>query len=73
MATKKITQSQIKSLIKTGAAIDIDSLRNKPPKIELEKIGVSFGIHGKNGALFLHKSGKLYAIKSRNSTLSQYV
>lgn len=69
MATTKITQTQIKSLIKSGAAVDIDTLKVKPKQGDLKKIGVSHGIYGMNGALFLHKNGKMYAIKERNSTL----
>lgn len=72
MATKKITLSQIKSLIKSGAAIDIDSMKIKPQQRKLKLIGISFGINGANGALFLHENGKMYAIKSRNSTLFMY-
>ena len=75
MATKKITLSAIKQLIKSGAAIDIDEIKGKKPAHgDLEKIGVSFGTLGMNGALFLHrKTRKMYAIKARNSTLMYYV
>ena len=74
MATKKITQSTIKSLIKEGAATDLDALKTKRPKRdELSLIGISYGTYGMNGALFVNKKGKMYAIKSRSSLLFEYV
>lgn len=75
MATRKITQSAIKQLVKSGAAIDIDEMKGKKPThSDLETIGVSYGVYGMNGALFLHrKNKKMYAIKARNSSLFYYV
>lgn len=73
MATKKITQKTIRSLIKEGAASDIDEMKTKPNRKDLTEIGISYGTSGMNGALFLHKNGKMYAIKSRSSTLFEYV
>ena len=73
MATKKITQSTIKSLIKEGAATDLDTLQKRPKREELSLIGISYGTYGMNGALFVNKKGKMYAIKSRSSLLFEYV
>lgn len=73
MATKKIKLSTIKQLIREGAATDLDKLKNKPPKKELEKIGVSYGQTGINGALFLGKNGRMYAIINRSSTIFEYI
>lgn len=73
MATKKITQSTIKSLIKEGAATDLDTLAKRPKREELSLIGISYGTYGMNGALFVNKKGKMYAIKSRSSLLFEYV
>ena len=73
MATKKITQSTIKRLIKEGAAVDIDAMKTPPQRKDLNLIGISYGTAGMNGALFLHKNGKMYAIKSRSSSLFEYV
>lgn len=73
MATKKITQSVIKQMVKTGAAIDIDKMKKRPKTSDLKCIGISHGTYGMNGALFLHKNGKLYAIPSRSSSLFEYV
>lgn len=73
MATKKLTQSIIKQMVKTGAAIDIDNMKKRPKMSDLTCIGVSYGVAGMNGALFLHKNGKMYAIPSRSSSLYEYV
>lgn len=70
---KKLTQKEIKRLIKTGAAVDITTwtsekikeLQNK----NIEKIGLSFGVYGTNGGLFKDKDGNLYAITARTSNL----
>ena len=73
MATKKITNKTIKDLVKTGAAIDISTMKKRPAHSDLTKIGVSHGTNGMNGALFLHKNGKMYAITGRGSLLFEYV
>lgn len=73
MATKKITQSTIKRLVKENAAHDIDKMKKKPARRDLELIGISYGIAGMNGALFLGKNGKMYAITARSSSLFEYV
>lgn len=73
MATKKITQSTIKRLVKEKAVHDIDKMTNRPAKRDLTLIGISYGVYGMNGALFLGKNGKMYAIIGRSSSLFEYV
>ena len=70
----KMTQSEIKRLVKTGAAIDITTA---PPSEELwtntEKIAVSRGTYGMNGGLLKdRRDGQLYAITARNTALFYY-
>ena len=70
----KMTQSEIKRLVKTGAAIDITTA---PPSEELwtnaEKVAVSRGINGMNGGLLKdRRDGQLYAITARNTALFYY-
>lgn len=70
---KKLTQKELKRLVKTGAAVDITAwdsekikeLQNK----NIEKVGLSFGIYGMNGGLFKDKDGNLYTITARTSNL----
>lgn len=73
MATKKITQATIKKLINEGAAVDIDTMKTPPQRKDLTTIGISYGNAGMNGALFIHKNGKMYGIKGRSSSLFEYV
>ena len=70
----RMKQSEIKRLVKIGAAIDITTA---PPSEELwtnaEKVAVSRGIHGMNGGLLKdRRNGQLYAITARNTALSYY-
>ena len=70
----KMTQSEIKRLVKTGAAIDITTA---PPSEELwtntEKLAVSRGTYGMNGGLLKdRRDGQLYAITARNTALFYY-
>ena len=70
----KMTQSEIKRLVKTGAAIDITTA---PPSEELwtntEKLAVSRGTYGINGGLLKdRRDGQLYAITARNTALFYY-
>ena len=63
---------EIKQLIKNGAAVDITNYRAKQVLElgkNLEKVEISFGKYGMNGALFRDKNNKLYAIRTRNSNL----
>jgi hypothetical protein len=69
----KLTQKEIKRLVKTGAAVDItawsaekiEELQNK----NIEKVGLSFGVYGMNGGLFKDKNGNSYAITARAGNL----
>lgn len=72
MATKKLTQSIIKQMVKSGAAIDLETMKKRPRPSQLELIGLSFGINGMNGGLFIGKNKKMYAITSRSSLLFEY-
>lgn len=73
MATRKFTLKTIKDMVKSGAAQDIDKMKNPPKPRDLECLGLSMGIYGMNGGLYMHyKTKKLYAITARNSTLFEY-
>ena len=70
----RMKQSEIKRLVKTGAAIDITTA---PPSEELwtntEKIAVSRGTYGMNGGLLKdRRDGQLYSITARNTALFYY-
>lgn len=81
MATRKISQRTIKQMIKEGAAVDLDemyknngySTKKMPKPGSLQLIGTSYGAYGANGALFISKSGRMYAVASRSSTLFYYL
>lgn len=74
----KVNKKYLKDLVINRIAEDItylsfekaEELRKKE---ELQEMGISCGKYGMNGALFKGKSGKLYAICSRSSTLFQLV
>lgn len=64
---------EIKTLVQTGAAVDIthEPLENIY-KIDskLDVVALSHGVYGMNGGLFKDRTtGKLYAITSRNGNL----
>ena len=70
----RMKQSEIKRLVKTGAAIDITTA---PPSEEVwtnaEKVAVSRGTYGMNGGLLKdRRDGQLYAITARNTALFYY-
>lgn len=73
MATGKLSQKVIKQMVKDGAAVEIKNLAKKPKPSDLKRIGFSKGVYGINGALFLGKNGKMYAITSRSSLLFAYL
>lgn len=74
MATKKITQKTIRALVKEGAATDLETMKNKPSRKDLDLIATSFGTTEMNGALFTHrKTKKIYAITRRSSMLFEYI
>ena len=73
---QRYTQKQLKSLVKTGAAIDVTNADNETRKqIERDEgyynqIGYSAGVYGCNGMLLKgHKTGKLYAVTSRSQAI----
>lgn len=66
-----VTQADIKKLIEYGAAKDVTKGGEVPKGSRI--IFKSKGAYGINGALFISKSGNLYAIASRNSQLDKYV
>lgn len=66
------TQSELKRLIKVGAAIELTDT-NTIPAGRLETVALSFGMYGINGGLFRdQESGQLYAIPRRDSILFYY-
>lgn len=72
---KKYTQSQIKALVKDGAAQDLTGYNFQQMNEflhahNLDKIGYSSGVYGLNGGLMKDtQTGELYAITARNSAL----
>jgi hypothetical protein len=74
MATRKLTLKTIKDMVKSGAAQDIDKMKNPPSGRNFRELGYSLGVNGVNGALFLDtKTGRLYAICGRTSSLFEYL
>lgn len=74
----KTTLTDIRNLIKTGAARDITGLDFTAIEFlrkheQLETIAYSVGIYGINGALFKAANGDLYAIKARSTALFQLI
>ena len=73
---QKFTQSQLKTLVKSGAAIDVTDADNKTRE-NIEKaegyytqIGYSAGVYGCNGMLLQgKKTGQLYAVTSRSTAI----
>lgn len=68
----KITQKEIKRLIKAGAAIELTDTKTVPAG-RLNTVTMSFGIYGMNGGLFRDtETGQLYAIPRRDGILFYY-
>lgn len=68
----KITQSELKRLIKVGAAIELTDTKTVPAG-RLQTVAMSFGIYGMNGGLFRDmETGQLYAIPRRDGILFYY-
>lgn len=70
----KITQKELKEMIKNKVVEDITRIDNINELIKkengLETIALSFGIYGRNAGLAKgNKTGKLYGITARNSNL----
>ena len=70
MARGNITQKQIKDMIRRGEATEL--VRPNQIARGYDVIGCSHGVYGLNGLLIRSKTGKLYAIASRNSLLDYY-
>lgn len=76
---KKYTQRELKTLVRTGAAVNITNhgITDYKALIEqekdLEKIGYSSGVYGINGGLLQgQKTGTLYAITARSTAIFIY-
>ena len=76
----KYTIKQLKGAVKNEVAFDITNISefnlNQLTNTEkgFEKIGISFGKYGMNGALLRGcKTGRLFVITARNSTLFRLV
>lgn len=75
----EVKQKDIKKMIAYNEAVDIDSLDSKKiPKClknrnDYDVFMKSYGVYGMNGmVLKCRKSGKLYAIASRSTSLWEY-
>ncbi len=68
----RITQKEIKDMIRTGQAIDI-TYGDSPDGVRLDVLQISKGTYGMNGALFKGSDGNLYAIGGRTTNLFRYV
>ena len=68
----KITQREIKRLIKAGAAIELTDTKTVPYG-RIQTVAIAFGIYGMNGGLFRDtQTGQLYGIPRRNAILFYY-
>lgn len=75
----KLRQRDIRDLIRSGGAEDLSELYREKHgddwyefvrSLELEKVGVSLGTYGVNGAVFLSTAeGRLYADCRRDAAL----
>ena len=68
---ERYTQKQLKSLVSSGAAIDVtDWSKQSDIPENYTQIGYASGIYGCNGMLLRgYTSGKLYAITSRTTAI----
>ncbi len=72
MANKmeKYTIKQLKSLVNSGAAVDVTRSSKKSDIPEnYTQIGYASGLYGCNGMLLKGESGKLYAVTSRTNAI----
>jgi hypothetical protein len=67
---EKMTQKELKRLVRVGAAKDItdSSSRSNIPE-GYSQVGYSSGIYGCNGMLLRGESGQLYAVTGRTSAI----
>lgn len=75
---KKYTQKALKELIRLGAAQDVtnydfERMDSFLSAHSIERVGISRGVYGMNGALLRDENGELYAITARNGALFQAV
>ena len=66
----KVTQKEIKRLVKIGAAVDVTNVEVPNPKGYFEKLMWSQGVYGPNGVVVKDTGdGILYAVTNRSSNL----
>lgn len=67
---EKMTQKELKRLVRVGAVKDItdSSSRNDIPE-RYSQVGYSSGIYGCNGMLLRGESGQLYAVCARTTAI----
>ena len=67
---EKMTQKELKRLVKVGAAKDItySSSSRDIPEV-YRQVGYSSGVYGCNGMLLKGESGQLYAVTGRTSAI----
>ena len=67
---EKYTIKQLKSLVNSGAAIDVTCSSEKSDIPEnYTQVGFASGIYGCNGMLLKGESGKLYAVTGRTTAI----
>ncbi len=67
---EKITQKELKRLVRLGVAVDMTTACNREDITEPYTIAaVSSGVYGLNGLLMQGDSGQLYAVCTRSSAL----
>lgn len=76
---RKYTQRELKTIVRTGAAVDITSHGTAEYKAliekekDLDKLGYNSGMYGINGGLLQgQKTGTLYAITARSTAVFIY-
>lgn len=67
---EKMTQKELKRLVRVGAAKDItDSSSRRDIPEGYSQVGYSSGIYGCNGMLLRGDSGQLYAVCARTTAI----
>lgn len=66
---RKFTQKEIRNYIASGLATDITNAKDVG-KMDLETIGLSFGVYGMNAGLFQDReTGEFYVVRNRSTNL----
>lgn len=66
---RKYTQKEIRHYITSGLATDITNAKDVD-KMNLETVGLSFGVYGMNAGLFQDKeTGDFYVVRNRSTNL----